>query len=227
MKNNDWLKNRPIMHRGFYDNKRVIENTIDAFKKAIELNYPIELDVRITKDDTLIVFHDENIKRLTGINKNYYDLTKELPKYKNNKKINTLSEILDFINGRVPLLIELKSGKNFKKLVKKTYDELKNYRGEYALQSFNPNVIKYKYLDELVPIGILFPFKFKSDITNTILINMYIKIYGFSFLSYNIKNMPNKTVENLNIPKLFWLIKTEKEKQLAKSYNGNIIFEYN
>lgn len=67
-----------IAHRGLYNNKEgIVENTIKAFNKAIEKGYAIELDVQILKDGNLIVFHDDNLLRLTGINKRVYDSTLE------------------------------------------------------------------------------------------------------------------------------------------------------
>ena len=104
-----------IAHRGLYNNKEgIVENTIKAFNKAIEKGYAIELDVQILKDGNLIVFHDDNLLRLTGINKRVYDSTLEYIKSVNllntNEKIPTLKEVLDTVLGKVPLVIEIKSG---------------------------------------------------------------------------------------------------------------------
>ena len=63
------LKGLTIAHRGIFDNKKVAENSLTAFKRAKELNIPIELDVQLTKDQTLVVFHDINLKRMCGIDK--------------------------------------------------------------------------------------------------------------------------------------------------------------
>ena len=70
MNNIDFLKNRIIAHRGYFDNSLGIpENSLPAFKKAIDLNFAIELDIHILKDNTIVAFHDNNLKRMTGINK--------------------------------------------------------------------------------------------------------------------------------------------------------------
>ena len=70
-------------HRGLFDNKKIVENTISAFKKALLDNLNIELDIRVTKDKKIIVFHDDNIKRLTGINRLVKDMSyDELSKVK-------------------------------------------------------------------------------------------------------------------------------------------------
>ena len=73
-------------HRGLFDNKRIVENTINAFKKALIENLNIELDIRTTKDNKIIVFHDSNIERLTGINRLVKDMT-----YDELSKVNLLN----------------------------------------------------------------------------------------------------------------------------------------
>lgn len=74
----EFLKSSLIAHRGLYNNnKGVIENTMPAFKKAMECEYIIELDVHVIKDNIVVVFHDDNIKRLTGIDKKLKNCTYE------------------------------------------------------------------------------------------------------------------------------------------------------
>ena len=66
-------KNTVIAHRGIHDNKEIPENSLKAFKLSIENNLTIELDIQLTKDNHLIVFHDANLKRMTGIDKQLSD----------------------------------------------------------------------------------------------------------------------------------------------------------
>ena len=63
------FENLLIAHRGIHDNIDIPENTLQAFKKAVKNNISIELDVQLTKDNVLVIFHDDNLKRMTGINK--------------------------------------------------------------------------------------------------------------------------------------------------------------
>ena len=67
MKDISFLYNSIIAHRGIYDNKKIFENSIQSFKKALRYNIPIELDIHLLKDNTIIVFHDKNLKRITGL----------------------------------------------------------------------------------------------------------------------------------------------------------------
>ena len=132
-------------HRGLFDNKKIVENTISAFKKALLDNLNIELDIRVTKDNKIVVFHDDNIKRLTCIDRLVKEMTyNELSNVKllnTTDKIPLLEDILKLVNGRVTLLIELKE--NFSN---NTLNELNklliDYNGKVLLQSFNPVIIR-------------------------------------------------------------------------------------
>ncbi len=228
---NHWLKINPILHRGGYNNN-CIENTIEAIKEAMKLSCPIEIDVRVTKNNTVILFHDNNLKRLFGIDKYYYDITNEdigKLKYKNsNSKIATLKEVLELVNGKVPLLIELKYNKDMckmNKLANETSKILKNYKGEYAIQSFYPRMAKiYNRLDNKPYIGILWSSKY-CLLINNIILKIVLKLYKYDFISYNIKRLPNKYLKQLNISKIYWTINSKYEEILAIKNNGNFIWK--
>ena len=108
-----WLTARPIAHRGLHDgNKAVWENTLTAFSRAVEKNYAIECDVLISKDGVPVVLHDADLRRLTGSEGKVCDKTAaQLRKLKvggTGDHVPSLSEMLDLVKGRVPLVIELK-----------------------------------------------------------------------------------------------------------------------
>ncbi len=221
---NHWLITKPIAHRGIFDNINVIENTIQSFLNAINEFYPIEIDLRITKYGEVVVYHDKNIKRLTGINKRVFDLTNEdlnQIKYLNStSKIVRFSDLLKIINGQVPLLIELKCDRNYnilKNLAFKVNLLLKEYNGEYAVQSFHPLIsmfFKNTYS------GLIIPYK---KYNFYFIYKMFNLIYKYDFLSFDIK-IENDIIK-INKPKLFWVIVNESQKKKAIKYNGNIIFE--
>lgn len=148
MKDISFIKRNVIAHRGYYNNEGGIpENSIKAFKKALENNYIIEFDIHLLKDNTIVVFHDNNIKRLTGINKKIiklnYNEIKKLNLLNTNEKIPTFQEVLNLIDGKVPILIEFKSDTHLGKLEKEAMKILKNYKGLYAVQSFHPGSVFY------------------------------------------------------------------------------------
>ena len=102
-----------IAHCGVHDIKNSIpENSIKAFEKAILKGYIIELDLHILKDDNVVVFHDDNLYSMTGVNKKIKDCTyneiKNLKIQNTNSNIPLFKEVLELVKGRVPLLIELK-----------------------------------------------------------------------------------------------------------------------
>jgi glycerophosphoryl diester phosphodiesterase len=223
--NNHWLINKPIAHRGLFNNsKYVIENSVQAFLNAMQKGYAIEMDLRLTKYGEVVVFHDRNIKRLTGINKKVYDLTDEdLNKIKYsdcNSKILKFVDALKIINGNVPILIELKCNKNYKfikDLSIKVNSILREYDGEYAIHSFSP-FIKTMFKNDYA--GLIVPYK-KRNIYFIYKILDF--IFKYDFLTFNI-NIDNDIIK-INKPKLFWVIDNETKKKKAIKNNGNIIFE--
>ena len=143
-----WLIDQPIAHRGLHD-KTSPENSLSSFQKAIDAGYPIELDVQIIADGTVVVFHDNSLSRLTDNDGYIKFLNKEdlaLLSLKDSKeKIPTFEDVLKFVDGRVPLLVEIKNEGKVGNLEKKVLEMLKAYKGEYAVCSFNPYVLEYFY----------------------------------------------------------------------------------
>ena len=111
MNKDHWLLSRPIAHRGLH-NEEIPENSIASFSLAIEAGYPIETDVRIIDDGTVVVFHDDKLARMTGKDGYCSNLTKndldEIRLGKSDEKIPSFEAFLQFVNGRVPCLQDLK-----------------------------------------------------------------------------------------------------------------------
>ena len=227
-----------IAHRGLYNNKEgIVENTIKAFNKAIEKGYAIELDVQILKDGNLIVFHDDNLLRLTGKNKRVYDLTLEDIKSVNllntNEKIPTLKEVLDTVLGKVPLVIEIKSGIFSHGIEKKLYDVLKEYNGKFCIESFNLfNVLWFKNNAQSIPRGLLTTKDYSTlrrlliSITNNL--SFADKLLKLGLLACNYKNINPKLIKrikNSNIHLFAWTINNEEEYERLKNLCDGIIFE--
>lgn len=128
-----------IAHRGLHG-EGIPENSLAAFENAARNGYAIELDVRLSKDGRVVVFHDAALERMCGLNAKLKDLTYvELSRLKlsgSSEGIPLFRDVLRQINGRVPLLIEIKNCA-FGSLERRTFHLLKKYRGCYAVQSFN------------------------------------------------------------------------------------------
>lgn len=130
-------------HRGLHGDKdEAPENSLAAFQLAIEGKYGIELDVQLSKDGVAVVFHDYSLRRVCGIEKNVNELTfvelTELRLVNSACQIPSLKQVLDLINGCVPLIIELKIEKVDTAVCSAVDLLLKQYKGLYCIQSFNP-----------------------------------------------------------------------------------------
>ncbi len=232
---NSWLVERPIAHRGLHD-KTVPENSLTAFARAIEAGHPIELDVQLIADGTVVVFHDDSLSRLTDNDGYLKFLNKEDLKYlsllDSNEKIPTLEEVLALVNGKVPLLIEIKNEGKVGDLEKKVIDILHNYKGEFAIQAFNPYVLEYfyKHAPE-IPRGQLSSYFrdvklafFKKFALKRMMLNK--KVSHPDFISYEAKRLPNRfTRKYKNIPLLAWTVRSQSEYLKVVKHCDNVIFE--
>ena len=159
--NMDMFCSAPVAHRGIHDNITVPENSLPAFSAAAEAGCGIELDVQFTKDRQLVVFHDDNLSRMCGDDRLVIDVTyDELSKMRlldTDEKIPLLSEVLETVGGRVPLLIEMKNERRVVwELPRALYSIMKDYKGVYAIESFNPMFLrKYKKFDKTIARGML------------------------------------------------------------------------
>lgn len=146
-------------HRGLHNDERA-ENSISAFRAAVEAGYGIELDVRLSRDGELVVFHDPTLKRMTGIEGKVIDYTKdELATFKlggTEDTVPTFAEVLKIVDGKVPLLVEIKMQGDEKGIAEKLAEVIADYKGEYIVESFNPLALRtFKKLMPKIPIGIL------------------------------------------------------------------------
>lgn len=236
MKDIEFLSRNLIAHRGYHNNKKGIpENSVLAFKKAIDNNYLIELDVRLTKDQKLVVFHDDNLKRVCGVNKRVKDLTyRELLKYNlfdTTQKVPLFSDVIKLVNGRVPILIETKYHNRYGVLEKILINELSNYKGLYAIQSFYPmSLLWLKRNTKDIPIGLLSS-NFKNDLNRlksiigkTLILDLFFKT---DFISYDVKGLPNNYLSYKGDKKkiVIWTIKNKKDYDLARQYTDSLICE--
>ncbi|MBQ7798464.1 MAG: hypothetical protein IJ371_05015 [Clostridia bacterium] len=141
------LLRRPFAHRGVH--AEYPENSMPAFQKSMDLNLSIELDIHLTKDGQIVVFHDDNLKRMTGNNEFIKFLTyDQIKQYKLNNTdyhIPLLKEVFELVKGKVPILIEIKTNNNMKKLVPQLKKEIDNYKGKVFIQSFSPFALRRCY----------------------------------------------------------------------------------
>lgn len=139
---------RNFAHRGLHtEDQSVPENSLTAFAAAAEEGYGIELDVQLSKDGQVVVFHDDTLNRVCGVDarvdeKTYEELC-ELKLCGSEQTIPLFTEMLSCVGGRVPLIVELKGGNKNQELCEKTYAILKEYQGDYCVESFHPEIVAW------------------------------------------------------------------------------------
>jgi len=243
-----WLKSTLIAHRGMHNVKEnIIENTLPAFAKAIENGYIIELDVSMTKDKKLVIFHDKKLKRIFGVDSYLVDINyAELEKLifpNSEEKIPLFTNVLTFVDGKVPLLIEIKNEGEVGQMESMIYDELKGYTGEYAIQSFNPYTVSWfrKNAPDVLRGQLSGSFVvsnyeveyagttrlpwYKRFILSNLLLNFESRP---NFIAYEINNTDIETFKNLrklDVPILGWTIRENVEYEKIKNVCDNFITE--
>lgn len=136
-------------HRGLYlKDQSVPENSLAAFRRAVEKGYGVELDVQLSKDGRVMVFHDDTLTRMCGVDGNIWDYAfdelREFRQKGTDETIPLFTEVLDILKeGTGPLLVELKTGPRNNELAEKTYAFLKEYPGVYCIESFNPFLVNW------------------------------------------------------------------------------------
>lgn len=142
------LKGWHYAHRGLYDNETdAPENSMAAFRKAVEAGFGIELDVQLTKDRIPVVFHDETLKRVCGVEGKVRDYTfEQLQGFficNSREKIPKFIDFLKMVNGRVPLIVEIKIHENANAVCKEVDKLLSEYHGVYCIESFHPFAVNW------------------------------------------------------------------------------------
>jgi glycerophosphoryl diester phosphodiesterase len=227
-----WLTARPIAHRGLHDRARGRpENTLAAFGAAVAGHYAIECDLHIAADGVPVVFHDDQLERLTGKQGAVRDFTSaelgDLRIADSREWIPTLEELLARVAGRVPLVLELKHvpGRDAG-LAFAVAELLRDYPGPAALMSFEPGLIaEVKAADPNLPRGFVAAGRWRTG-------PRYMRevlALGVDFISYAIHDLPTPMPviahRLLGIPLICWTVRTRAEVERARRWTDQITFE--
>lgn len=143
------FQNTLYAHRGLHSgDEKYPENSLIAFRLAKQAGYGVELDVQFTADQQVVVFHDDTLLRMCGIDKRVDEFTyaelKELRLLNSNHYIPLLTEVLDALDGAT-VLCEFKTRPDFfdTTLCKAAYPILEKYKGKYCVESFNPFMMRW------------------------------------------------------------------------------------
>ena len=227
-----WLTRRPIAHRGYHDlNRSRWENTLSAFDAAIERGYAIECDVHLAADGVPVVFHDSALGRLTGRDGFVHELTAaELSRFNiggTEDRIPTLAAMLARVDGRVPLVIELKGVEGEDEtLVAAVAKTLEGYGGKAAIMSFDHWLVRRFATDAPgIPAGLT-----AEGITVPALeAHFSMLAHPISFVSFNVAELPNPFVafvrEKLGLPVITWTVRDEKAKAATFAHADQMTFE--
>ena len=228
-------------HRGLHDNHTdAPENSLAAFRLAVNHGYGIEMDVQLTKDGVPVVHHDYSLLRSCGVDRKILDLTyEELTEYrlfKSQERIPTLEETLTLVDGKVPLIVELKIPWSAKSLCEKVSKILKGYKGLYCIESFNPfGLIWYKKNEPEVVRGQLSTDFVKEKIEGSkvqyfilkhLLMNFFTKPDFIAYHHLYRNGLSFTLCRKVYRTKTFaWTIQSQEELEDNKEYFDLFIFE--
>lgn len=227
-----WLTARPISHRGYHDlNIRRWENTLSAFDAAIAGNFAIECDVHLSADGVPVVFHDHKLKRLTGQDGNLCDLTAaelgELYVGGTQDRVPTLHQMLERVDGRVPLIIELKgnTGQDIG-LVAEVGKLLSTYRGRAAIMSFDHWLVRRFTTDAPgVPAGLTALGTGPEQLEQ----HFSMLAHNLSFASFFAMELPNPFTtmlrRDLAMPVITWTVRDRRAYDLTAAHADQMTFE--
>jgi glycerophosphoryl diester phosphodiesterase len=237
-KNLDEFLKVKYAHRGLHNSERA-ENSISAMKAAVEAGFGIELDVRLSKDGVLMVFHDDTLDRVCGREGKVIDFTAdELATFKlkgTDDGIPTFDEVLDVVGGKVPLLVEIKEDAGNSAVSSAAAERLKSYKGPYIVESFNP--LSVKNASSILPdvaCGFLSRHFTKEKETKNplyfLLENLLInRVSNPSFIAYKHEDyyMPMlKLARLLGAKTVAWTVRSLEEEKAAYEHGFDaVIFE--
>lgn len=234
----DWLTTTPIAHRGLHRGQTIPENSLAAFAAAIGANHPIELDIQALADGQVVVFHDQALYRLTGqpglIQHQTSETLSRFRLYETDQAIPTLAAALDLIRGQVPVLIEIKNPGQVGPLETALLNLLQSYRGEVAVQSFNPfSLAWFKHQAPSVMRGQLASQGANGSRWWPVQILRSQMLFNWAsqpdFIAYQLEALPNLvtslTRAGLKLPLLAWTIRSDQDRQRAETWADNYIFD--
>lgn len=233
-----WLVKRYIAHRGFHTGSADCpENSLASFERAVRSGFAIELDVHQLADGNIVVFHDENTLRMTGVDLPIAgcdsNRVRNMRLAGGDQRIPLLDEVMDLVRGEVPLLIELKNTGSPGNPEKVLLGKIRAYEGICAVQSFNPRSLRWfrvaapdlprgqlsGRLDDLglpphkrLPVRYLFTNHFCHPL----------------FIGYDVTCLPTRrttTLRNRGMPLLGWTVRSVEEYRRVMPLVDNIIFE--
>jgi glycerophosphoryl diester phosphodiesterase len=227
----------PIAHRGLHD-EEYPENSMPAFVAAANSGFASELDLHMSSDGRLVVFHDADLKRMTGREGLVADVhSAALTQLRLNGTehvIPLFADVLELVDGKAPILAEIKSGSPMTRVGPVLRTLIAGYGGALAVQSFDPRVLLWlkKHAPHVVRGQISGSFEDEQlfPAQKLLLRSMLLNVRSRpDFLALDVRAMPSAAVSAwrtiLEAPLLLWTIRTPEELVKASGYRANVIFE--
>jgi glycerophosphoryl diester phosphodiesterase len=238
-----WLTARPIAHRGLHDRvKGIVENTLSAADAAIAGNFAIECDVQDSADGEAVVFHDHTLERLTDQHgpvraRTAAELT-GLSIAATADRIVTLQTFLDRVNGRVPVIVEIKSRFDGDLgLTRRVAEIASGYGGPVALKSFDPAVVAaLRDIAPDLPRGIVAQGSYEgeewrslSDAMRHSMANLlHLPQTRPDFISWWVGDLPLGAPllrQVGGLPIMTWTVRTDEDRRRAAAHADQMVFE--
>ena len=241
-----WLTARPIAHRGYHDARNgVIENTLSAAARAVEKGFNIEVDLLLSADEDVVVFHDDTLERLTSaegrVDRRTMAELRAIPMKGTSDRIPSLDDLLALVDGRVGLCLELKSEfprRQDDRLVRRVAECLARYRGPVVTKSFDPDVVEAA--NRIMP-GI--PHGIVADRADDLeYYARFTRMERFAlrhllhaprtrprFVSYCVRDLPAPgpwiARRVFGLPVISWTVKNEEMRRRVLAHADQIVFE--
>jgi glycerophosphoryl diester phosphodiesterase len=240
----DWLAARPIAHRGLHDRANgIVENTLSAADAAIAGNYAIECDVQDTADGEAVVFHDHTLDRLTDRQGPVRERTAAeltgLAIASTADRIPTLATFLARVDGRVPVIVEVKSRfDGGLGLTRRTVEVLSAYRGPVAVKSFDPAVVgALRGIAPGLPRGIVAQARYEGrewqglteEARHGMANLLHLPHTQPAFISWRVGDLPLAApflCRHLGgMPLMTWTVRTAEDRRQAAAHADQMVFE--
>lgn len=238
--NNKWIIEKHIARYGICS-EEAPENSLTAYTKAIELNYPILISVRVLKDETVVCFKDNTLTKLSSdgyLSNLTLDEIKTLKILKSNQTPPTIDEALELIKGTVPIILEVFNETTVGKLEENLLRSLENYSNEYnaynkiAIMSMNPFTLNWFYNHAPWITRILKSCSFKSikqyaNIKTSKLKKLKLaKICHADFICYNAKDLPNNYIRKTHpVGLIAYNVTSQAQYEEMLTISDNVIFD--
>ena len=234
------LLNVLYAHRGLFDNKTdAPENSLPAFQKAVKAGYGIELDVQLSKDGIPVVFHDASLKRMCGVEGNVWDYPlselKQLKLADSNAEVPTLAEVLDVVDGKVPLIIEYKLYVPQTKVCRLVNDLLRSYTGAYCIESFHPLALIWyrRHRPDVVRGQLCMEFwnedKYRGNpfffVLSYLVTNAAARPDFIAYKHSDASNLSFRLTKRMGALAVAWTIKSQTQLEEAKKHFDLFIFD--